>query len=152
MMSKLELKERIIRQAYEAYDETIAMHRATEADMAEDAFDAGNDAGEMADDSNKLETLDDVEQMAEIVDERQDELLDLEKMIPVIHDEVTIGAVVMTDQRNFFIGESIPEFQVEGISYTGISPEAPIFKALQGKKAGDQVEFRGVQYTIQEVF
>lgn len=151
-MNKLELKERIIRQAYEAYRETIEMHRATETDMAADAFDAENDTGEMADDSNKLETLDDVQQLAAIVDERQDELLDLEKMIPVIQEEVTIGAVVMTDQRNFFIGESIPEFEVEGVTYTGISPEAPIFKALQGKKAGDQVAFRGVQYAIQAVF
>ncbi|MFN7118773.1 MAG: hypothetical protein ACK4TA_18385 [Saprospiraceae bacterium] len=151
-MDQLELKERIIRQAYEAYNATIEMHRATEQDMAADAFNAENDAGEMADDSNKLETLDDVQQMAEIIDEREEVLLDLEKIIPVLHEEVTLGSVIMTDQRNFFVGESVAEFEVEGAQYTGISPEAPIYKALEGKKSGDSVEFRGVKYAIESVF
>lgn len=151
-MDKLQLKAQIIKSAYEAYDQTIEMHRKTEQDMADDAIDPQDDNFEMSDDSNKLETLDEVEQLAEIVDERQDELIDLEKMIPTIHDKVTIGSVIMTDKRNFFVGESVPEFKVQGVIYTGISPEAPIFKAFEGKTSGDTVAFRDVQYKIQEIF
>lgn len=151
-MDKLQLKAQIIKSAYEAYDQTIEMHRKTEQDMADDATDPQDDNFEMSDDSNKLEALDDVEQLAEIVDERQDELIDLEKMIPTIHDKVTIGSVIKTNQRNFFVGESIPEFKVDGTTYTGISPEAPIFKAFEGKTAGDTITFRDMEYKIEAIF
>lgn len=151
-MDKLELKQRIIRKAFEAYEQTIEMHRATEQDMTSDTLDAENDANEMSDDSNKLETLDDVEQLAEIIDDRQDELMHLDSMIPTLHEEVTIGAVIKTNQRCFFVAESIPEFEVEGVTYTGISSKAPIYKAMEGKKAGEKVSFREVEYKIEDVF
>jgi transcription elongation GreA/GreB family factor len=151
-MDKLELKRRISMKAFETFEATLEMHRATQQDMADDTLDAENDANEMADDSNKLETLDDIEQLAEIMDAREDERLQLGKLIPVLHEEVTIGSVVITNERNFFTGGSVAPFEVDGVDYLGISPEAPIYKVLEGKKAGDTVEFREVMYEIKEVF
>lgn len=151
-MNKLELKELIIRHAQEAYRTTIQMQRESQQEIAEDAVEAENDSIEMSDESNKLEELDVIEELADITDARQEALDALEKIIPAVHWEVMNGSVVVTNERNFFVGASIPEFDVLGVYYTGISSKAPIYKALQGKAVGDKVEFRGVHYDIKEVF
>ncbi len=67
------------------------------------------------------------------------------------HDTVQVGAVVMTDQRNFYIAIS-RNFEVDGVEYTGISTSAPIYEVLEGKKAGDTVKFADQTYKISEVF
>ena len=68
------------------------------------------------------------------------------------HDKVTFGSVVHTDNRNFFIGVSIDNFEVEGRDYVGISPRAPLYKELEGSKVGDKVTFNGMSYKVEEVF
>lgn len=151
-MDKLELKELIIRHAHEAYRENLQLQRKTQQDIAEDALTAENDSAEMTDESNKLEELEVVEEMADLLDAREGELENLEKIIPAVHWEVMNGSVVVTNSHNFFIGASIPDFHVLGVPYTGISLQAPIYQALHGKAAGDKVEFRGVKYEIKEVF
>lgn len=151
-MDKLELKEVIVRHAQEAYRDALQLQRETQQDIAQDAIEAENDSVEMTDESNKLEELDVIEELADITDARQEELENLEKIIPAVHWEVMNGSVVVTNTRNFFVGASIPNFEVIGVDYTGISPKAPIYKALHGKAAGDKVEFRGVKYEIKEVF
>lgn len=151
-MDKLELKELIIRHAQDAYRENIKMQHDTQEDSAEDAVEAENDSFEMTDESNKLEELDVIEEMADITDARQGELEHLEQIIPAVHWEIMNGSVVVTKERNFFVGASIPHFQVLGVDYTGISPKAPIYKALHGKAAGDKVTFRGIKYDIKEIF
>lgn len=151
-MDKLELKEIILRHAREAYRHTMQSQRATQQDIATDAIEAENDAMEMGDESNRLEELDVVEQLANVTDAQQGELENLEELIPAVHWEVMNGSVVVTNVRNFFVGASIPSFEVLGVEYIGISSEAPIYKALHGKAAGDVVDFRGTHYEIKEVF
>lgn len=68
------------------------------------------------------------------------------------HSAVTFSSVVHTDQRNFFVGVSIDNFDIDGKEYWGISPRAPLYKVLEGAKAGDQISFNGVNYKINEVF
>ena len=68
------------------------------------------------------------------------------------HELVTFGSVVHTDRKNFFVGVSIDDYEVEGKEYFGISPRAPLYGVLEGAKAGDRVSFNGVDYKIEEVF
>lgn len=152
-MDKLELKEIILRHARQAYQDDLDRQRTLQEDMTADALDAGgDDTHEMGDDSNKLETLDDVELRAEITDSRQEGLDTLEQLIPAMHWEVMLGSVVVTDQKNFLVGASVPNFEVFGVPYVGISTEAPLYEALHGKAAGDTVEFRDIKYEIKDVF
>lgn len=65
--------------------------------------------------------------------------------------EVEPGALVLTDSINFFIGISATMFEYEGEKYIGINVEAPIYSALQGAKAGDEVEFNNQKYKIKEI-
>lgn len=151
-MDKLELKEIILRHAQEAYRNNLQAQRTSQQNIANDAIEAENDSVELSDESNKLEELEVVEEMADITDAQQGELENLEALIPAVHWEVMNGSVVVTNVRNFFVGASIPSFEVFGVEYVGISSEAPIFQALHGKAAGEVLDFRGTHYEIKEIF
>ena len=66
--------------------------------------------------------------------------------------EVEEGAIVRFSDRNFVISVSTARFECDGESFMGISPQAPIYQALQGKQIGETVEYGGRQFDIQAVF
>jgi len=68
------------------------------------------------------------------------------------NNEVSLGAVVLTELQNYFIGVSLGEIKLEGESYYAISGMSPIFKAMAGKTTGDSFEFRGKHYKILQIY
>lgn len=86
------------------------------------------------------------------LERHENQLLGLQRLDPHAQmDAIDVGAVVSTDQRNFIIGPSIEEFQAGGRSFQGLTPEAPLFKALRGKRKGDHVIFGGMACTVLDV-
>jgi len=65
--------------------------------------------------------------------------------------KVEPGALVLTDSLNFYIGISTQQFQLDGKTFVGLNTDAPVYKSLENKKAGDTVEFNGKKYRIEEV-
>lgn len=61
------------------------------------------------------------------------------------------GAAVQVDDRWYVVGVATQAFVCEGLTYMGISTEAPIYQALEGAVAGDAVAFRGRDLRIQAV-
>ncbi len=61
------------------------------------------------------------------------------------------GALVITDKRNFLIGTSLEEFDVDGKPFLGVTVKAPLIQSMLGKKAGDKVMFNEVTYTIKSI-
>lgn len=77
----------------------------------------------------------------------------LEKMDPDrACKKVEFGAVVITSAQKLFIATGLGKIELEGEVYYAISAAVPIFKALEGKKAGDEFEFNGKKSTILEIF
>lgn len=66
--------------------------------------------------------------------------------------QVELGAVVVTDQRTFYISSSLETVEVEGVSFFGISTQAPIYAGMKGKRMGDTFSFAGVSYRILELY
>lgn len=66
--------------------------------------------------------------------------------------EAAFGTVVQTDSQNYFIGVSLGEIKIDGVSYFAISGMSPVFKAMAGKTAGESFSFRDKNYYIQQVF
>lgn len=66
-------------------------------------------------------------------------------------NRIGFGSLVITNQQNFFVAASIGEFKLEEDDFFIISAQTPIFKAMEGKEAGDTFEFRGRKYTITDV-
>lgn len=69
-----------------------------------------------------------------------------------ISDEVKVGAVVETDNGNFFVAVPANEIEVMGKKFTGVSVKSPFFQAIKGKKEGDAVSFREYDYRIKAVY
>ncbi|GAB2483331.1 MAG: hypothetical protein EP311_08900 [Cytophagales bacterium] len=83
----------------------------------------------------------------------KNELRVLENIDPELeHNQVQLGAVVITDQRIFFISTSVELVEVNGHCLYGISTKAPIFASMRGKKTGDAFEHAGVRYLILDVY
>jgi len=66
--------------------------------------------------------------------------------------EVEEGAIVRLNDRYFVISVSTARFECDGESFMGISPQAPIYQAMQGKRAGEKFTYGDRQYDIQAVY
>lgn len=66
-------------------------------------------------------------------------------------DKVEAGAVIQTPNLNLIVATSTPSFQFEGKKYVGISTQAPIYQAIQGKSIGDKCLYNNVDFTISNI-
>jgi transcription elongation GreA/GreB family factor len=66
-------------------------------------------------------------------------------------DVVGPGAVVMFSDRRFIVCVSTTRFDVDGITYMGISTQSPIYRAMAGLEAGESFSFNGRELEIQDV-
>jgi len=66
--------------------------------------------------------------------------------------EVGLGAVIELGDRYLVISVSTAEFECQGKRFIGISPNAPIFGAMEGKKEGEMCEFNGRELNIGAIY
>jgi hypothetical protein len=67
-------------------------------------------------------------------------------------EQIHVGSVVITDQRNFFVAVSSEELLVNGVKYFGISAKAPIYATMAGKRTGESFQMNDLVYNIIETF
>ena len=84
----------------------------------------------------------------------REEIVLLDKIdLSRVCDCAGFGAVVITGMQKVFISIGIGRIRLDdGSEYFAISPAVPFAKAVQGKRAGDQVEFNGRKFEILDVF
>lgn len=61
---------------------------------------------------------------------------------------VSPGALVGFDGDRYVVGVAVGAFECDGVSYEGISSDAPIYSSLKGLRAGDTFEFGGGVHRI----
>jgi hypothetical protein len=66
-------------------------------------------------------------------------------------EEASVGALVTTDMFNFFIGIASLPFLLGNLQIVGVSPDAPIYSSLKGRKAGESFVFAGNTYNIHTI-
>ena len=66
--------------------------------------------------------------------------------------EVAEGAVIDIGGRLFVISVATAEFSCQGQKVMGISPQAPLYQALEGLSAGDTADVNGRAVTIEGLF
>ncbi|MCP4121416.1 MAG: hypothetical protein GY751_06650 [Bacteroidetes bacterium] len=69
-----------------------------------------------------------------------------------LHKTVTLGSVVVTDKRNFFVSVSIEDFKIRRTEYFGLSQKTPLYKEMEGKTKGDSFSFKDFKYVIKDVY
>ena len=66
-------------------------------------------------------------------------------------EKVEFGAMVITNRQKLFVSASIGKVDFDGDTWFAISPNVPVFKALQGKTQGDTAVFNGMEIEIKSV-
>lgn len=69
-----------------------------------------------------------------------------------VADRVRPGAVVVFNGRYFIVSVSTGRFDCDGTTYMGISPQSPVYKAIDGLKAGDTFKLNGREIELEDVF
>lgn len=68
------------------------------------------------------------------------------------NETASLGAIIKTNQQNFFFCINIGQFKVGEENFFGMSLESPLAKEMVGKKVGDSFSFRNKTYQIKEIF
>ena len=95
-----------------------------------------------------IEISDQLEEQAHV---HVEHLEDINKISFEETDTVGPGAVVSVNGRCMIVAVSKPPFKVGDRDFLGISTQAPIYKELKGKKAGDSFTFNNLNFTIEAV-
>ena len=69
-----------------------------------------------------------------------------------IKDKVEFGTIIISDVSRFIIAISSGKIDYNGNTYYAISPAVPLYKVMEGLKAGDSFEFNGKKQNIKELF
>ena len=65
---------------------------------------------------------------------------------------VEFGAVIITNKQNLFISIGLGKVPTEEAVFYAISPAVPIYKAMEGKKAGEEFAFNNITYKIEKIY
>ncbi len=68
------------------------------------------------------------------------------------YEKVEFGAIVITEKQTMFISAGIGKVTVDDEIYYAISPAVPVYKAMEGKKAGEEFQFNGSNMKILDIF
>ena len=78
--------------------------------------------------------------------------LQIEKINPTIVAAIVLtGSLVKTDKGYLFISVASGKAEVEGITFTALSPQSPLGNQLMGLKAGDTAIFNNRSYFIDAI-
>ena len=66
-------------------------------------------------------------------------------------DRVEEGAIVEIMGRHFVIAVATDRFDCDGAELMGVSVQAPLFRAIEGKAAGEACTFNGRRFTVDRV-
>ncbi|WP_417372181.1 hypothetical protein, partial [Gelidibacter japonicus] len=134
----------------------LEKHHIDEAEMKYEDFLKGNllDKTEVVDDDDQshhrqsIEISDQLEEQAHV---HADHLEAINKISFEPTEVVQPGAIVSVNGRCMIVAVSKPAFNVDGRDFLGISPNAPIYSSLKGKKAGESFTFNNLDFTIEAV-
>ncbi len=153
-MKKLEFKKEILNAAREKHRSVLSDLKygidelqKSEMGLHEDQLDL--DQRSMDDSSNET-----VIRLAEQLNFARDEMDLLNKMTvqEPLHEKITLGSVVETDKKTFYVSASIEEFEAGGKKLFGLSTHTPVYKAMQGLQKGDSFSIRDITYKIKDVY
>lgn len=143
-MDKKELQKKLLEQQLEVIKD-IKSKIATSYTMADidesDVIDP-EDFSHQAE-SNEMKTI-----FEQKLKKAEADLSILDKMDFSTKETIEPGAIIATEKFNFFIGLAMIPFEFDTKMIVGISEESPIYKVMEGKKAGDTFSYSDNTYII----
>ncbi|WMJ73786.1 hypothetical protein RCC89_11535 [Cytophagaceae bacterium ABcell3] len=151
VLEKKDIKVGLLKKCVDMQTQVVKNAKKAMDEAQESANEAQHATEEMTD--SFRETMQNTRDMfAKRYFQAQNEL-DVLKRIPVNEtDKVETGAVIHTNQHNYYVSISLGAVDVDGTKYFAISSQSPIYKVMEGKKKGDEFTFRNQKIKITEVF
>ena len=86
------------------------------------------------------------------LDFAKQEMAYLKNIDPLIENtNISLGAIVITNQLTFFIAISSEKIEVNGNEIVCISPKAPIYQVMKGLQKGASFAYNEMNYEIEEI-
>jgi len=126
----------------EAIDQAQQSANSEEKSSAGDKYETGRAMGHLQKDMHSRQLAESIKELAALHAIN----------IGILYPHGTAGAYVRAEGVDLFIIAGLGKQVVEGRLIFFLSPQAPLAKMLQDKKAGDHVVFNGQSHSILEVF
>lgn len=81
--------------------------------------------------------------------EEIDILLKIDVDLPM--EEVRFGSIVITDTQRIFVATGIGKVKYNEMDFFVISPNVPVFKAMEGLRQGDEYQVNGKKFLIKQL-
>ena len=147
----MELKKKIYNTCLAILEENAETARQTMNQIQQDANEAEQEHDVF--DGSRSELLRERDIYAEQLQKAVDEIQILKKVsFESLVDQVEFGAVVITNRQKMFIVLGLGKVEVDGDTYFVISKDVPIYKAMEGFKAGDRFTFNEMEFEIKDIF
>ena len=133
-------KDIILKTCIEKQEELVKNFDSRVTEMREDAYSQNQSASQSEDrTAGKVELLSTLEKELSFVQMEMGYLKSINA--DKINEKVEPGAVVVTNQRTFFIAVSTEKVSIDGQEVFGISTKAPIYSAMEGLKNAEKEVF-----------
>lgn len=149
------LKKKMLDASIAKHQTVINDFRTSIREMMDSEGNINEEEFDLSQQEFNAEMLQQVNRIADQLKFANDEMVMLFNMIPTIgtiHQEVQLGAAVVTDKDVFFVSASIERFEIDGLKVFGLSVHSPLFKNMEGKKRGDIFTYRKDTYRILDVY
>lgn len=150
---QLTLKQHLLSECLRIQKEVVANAKAAMQEAQDSAMEYDESAEDNMVDSYREEMQNKRDMFARQLEHALDELAILNKVRPDHkEDAASFGAVVVTEAQTMFVSISLGTIKVDGKTFVAVSPAAPLFKAVNGKKAGESFTFRDKAIKVLDVF
>jgi hypothetical protein len=123
-------------------DQARESANSEEKSSAGDKYETGRAMGHLQQEMHSRQLTEYVKELAILHSVNTDQLC----------SEGRVGAFLQGEDIAFFIAAGLGKHIIEGKTILFLSPQAPLAKFLQNKKAGDHITFNNINTTIQMVF
>ena len=151
----VELKKKMLDASIKKHQTVIDDFRISIKEMMDSGGNINEEEFDLSQQEFNTETLQQVNRIADQLKFANDEMVMLYNMVPTIgtiHQQVQLGASVVTDKDTFFVSASIERFEVDGLKVFGLSVQSPLFKMMEGKRRSDTFTYGKNTYKIIDVY
>ncbi len=150
---QLALKQQLLTECIRIQKEVVATAKAAMQDAQQSAMDYDESAEDNMVDSYREEMQNKRDMFARQLEVALDDMALLNKLRPELKEEVAgFGSVIITEAQSMFVAISLGSIKIDGKSYVAVSPSAPLYKAVAGKKKGETFMFREKPIKVLDVF
>ena len=150
---KLELKQKLLAECLRMQNTVVDTARQAMTEAHESALEYDEAAEDNMVDSYREEMQSKRDMFARQLEHAMEDLALLHK-VPADReqDSALFGSVIITDQQKLIVCISLGQVKLNNDTFIAISVAAPLFKVLNGLKAGQSFPFRDKQVKILEVY